>query len=66
MNCGIKKYDKLPARVNTIDVDYLRFCLFLQRKKGKNIIEKVQCLTLPNEITTIGLLELDNVQNGED
>ena len=26
--CGIKKYDKLPARVGWIDVDYLRWRIF--------------------------------------
>lgn len=24
-NCGIKKYDDLPTRVGSIDVDYLRY-----------------------------------------
>lgn len=26
--CGIKKYDDLPARVEWIDVDYLRFIVY--------------------------------------
>jgi len=26
-NCGIDKYDALPARVNFIDVDFVRFRL---------------------------------------
>jgi len=25
--CGVEKYDKLPARVGTLDVDYLRYRL---------------------------------------
>jgi hypothetical protein len=27
-NCGIKKYDQLPARVGYVDVDYLRWRLY--------------------------------------
>lgn len=42
--CGIEKYDKLPARVGYVDVDYLRWELgkCLQKtKKIKNMLEKV-------------------------
>ena len=40
--CGIEKYDKLPARVRFIDVDYLRFCLFREQKKCHEQIEIIK------------------------
>ena len=32
-NCGIKKYDDLPSRVGLIDVDALRYELYINLKK---------------------------------
>ena len=37
--CGIKKYDKLPARVGWIDVDYLRWRLW--RHNHPSALEKI-------------------------
>jgi len=42
--CGIEKYDKLPARVRFIDVDYLRFCLFREQNKIKKCHEQIEII----------------------
>ena len=42
--CGIKKYDKLPARIGYVDVDFLRWELgksLEKTRKIKDMLEKV-------------------------
>lgn len=41
-NCGIKKYDELPSRVEWIDVDYLRYKLFTNLKEHEKLLEKLE------------------------
>jgi hypothetical protein len=52
-NCGIKKYDKLPARVSWYDVDYLRYKLFISRKfnigNRKEILQTLEKAFLKNK-----------------
>lgn len=40
--CGIYKFDKLPARVGLIDVDYLRFRLSENMKKAFPIVKQLE------------------------
>lgn len=42
MQCGIKKYDDLPARVGWIDVDYLRYQLYSIKKKESEIVSLLE------------------------
>lgn len=39
-NCGIKKYDDLPARVGWVDVDYIRF-EYVQTKSKLEALRRV-------------------------
>jgi len=38
--CGIERYDNLPARIELIDVDALRYALSKVDKDLKNILER--------------------------
>lgn len=39
--CGIKKYDELPARIGLTDVDNLRAYLIVSLKKNKTIFDRL-------------------------
>ena len=39
-DCGIERYDKLPSRIGTVDVDALRFALSKANKDFKNALQR--------------------------
>jgi hypothetical protein len=41
MNCGIKKYDDLPGRVGWIDVDFLRWRLYVVQLPTKTFWQRI-------------------------